>query len=370
MDAHRGRTPDDIAGIEAWRRELVRFAAGHLGSHAAAAEDIVQDAYEHLMRRRIADAPPDHARAWLYAVVRSRCRDERARRIHMSLEAVADHPAPIAGTDETVIAAAASHWMLAQVDALPASEREALIDALTGDGSRTGARSANAHYQALLRARRRLRLAYDGAWAGVVAPVSVVGRALRRAATLPYSSLAAAKAAPVGLRVAVAAGTAATVIGAPVIVHAMSPVGPPASPRTELARIAPDEVGAVPAATTDGTYRHMITAPRTVPGRSVPVATVFQIPVGGGGGGGGGGGAGVAASSGERVSDARQPSSDAGSTAESTSSDSGTSIDSQTTTEPAASAATLAPSASVTGTNGAGTSTDTSTSADGTTTGG
>ncbi len=218
VDARNTGNPEDLGEIESWRRELVRFATRQLGPDtAAAAEDIVQDAYEHLMRRAIADAPPDHARAWLYAVVRSRCRDERTRRTTLPLEVLNDVESHSARTDEVVIAAAASHWMLEQVDALPDAERSAVMTTLAGGRATDSAGSANASYQALHRARARLRRAYDGAWAGGVVPLVLLWRGGRRAAGVGQGIVGCARGSSVAARLAVAGGVAVTAVTAPAV---------------------------------------------------------------------------------------------------------------------------------------------------------
>ncbi len=219
MDARNAAVPEDLGEIESWRRELVRFATRQLGPDAAAAaEDIVQDAYEHLMRRAIADAPPDHSRAWLYAVVRSRCRDERTRHTTLPLAVLNDVESHSARTDEVVIAAAASHWMLEQIDALPDAERSAVLTTLAGDRAADPVRSANASYQALYRARARLRRAYEGAWAGGIIPLVLLWRGARRTAGIGQGIVGLAKGSSVAARLVVAGGVAVTAVTAPTVV--------------------------------------------------------------------------------------------------------------------------------------------------------
>ena len=79
MDDTRIFSETPAADSVAARRELVVYARRLLGTSADAAEDVVQDAYVHLVSRTVAGDPPEHVRAWLYAVVRSRCRDEIVR---------------------------------------------------------------------------------------------------------------------------------------------------------------------------------------------------------------------------------------------------------------------------------------------------
>lgn len=107
-------------------------ARGELGLWADAAEDVVQEAYIHLIDRTEAGEAPRSPRAWLHAVVRSRCADERRRRARERPGDLASSPSPTPGPDETAVVAAEMRWCLAQVAALPANEREAILDQVAG----------------------------------------------------------------------------------------------------------------------------------------------------------------------------------------------------------------------------------------------
>ena len=87
-------------------RELVAFASRQLGVHHAAADDMVQDAYLHLLARARAGNPPEHARGWLYAVVRTRCAEERARRTRVTVVDPNDVRTCSPGPEDAVIAGA------------------------------------------------------------------------------------------------------------------------------------------------------------------------------------------------------------------------------------------------------------------------
>lgn len=156
-----------IRDASAHRGELITRARRELGPWGDAAEDMVQDAYIHLIERIEAGEAPRSHRAWLHAVVRSRCAEERRRRAREHASDLGEAPSRTPGPDEAAVTAAEARWSLAQVAALPANERDAIVGQVAGlSGATTGEgyRSANAVYQALHRGRRRLRQARDAAW--------------------------------------------------------------------------------------------------------------------------------------------------------------------------------------------------------------
>jgi RNA polymerase sigma factor (sigma-70 family) len=223
VDEIQRSSDSPVADSVAARRELVVFARRLLGTAGDAAEDVVQDAYVHLMSRASAGNPPEHARAWLYAVVRSRCRDELGRRREQA-SAMSDEIADSGGgPEEAVIVAAEGRWMLDQVDALPDREREAVVAHLAGRRAHARGRSANASHQALFRGRARLRQAYEIAWAGGVGPVLVTGRWLRRAFAAQFAP-SAYKGTSGVIRAAVIGGTAvAAGVGGPPAIRIIQP---------------------------------------------------------------------------------------------------------------------------------------------------
>lgn len=174
----------------AFRPELVAFARRRLGNRPEVADDVVQDAYLHLLDRARAGTAPDYPRGWLYAVVRTRCAEEGFARAPGPARDLDEVPATGLGPEDTVIAAAEGRWMLEQIAALPANERDAVVAHLTGvpgTAADQGRRSANAVHQALFRGRARLRQAHRAAWAGLVLPVQWRWSILRRA---PGSAIA------------------------------------------------------------------------------------------------------------------------------------------------------------------------------------
>lgn len=148
--------------------ELLARARRDLGRWGDAAEDVVQDAYVHLARRAQAGDCPQGLRGWLHAVVRSRCAEERRRRAREPASDLTESPSAASQPWERAVVAHELEWCLAQVAALPANEREAIVGQAVGlscDEIADGRRSANAVHQALHRGRARLRRARQGAWA-------------------------------------------------------------------------------------------------------------------------------------------------------------------------------------------------------------
>jgi len=161
------RTPAEVVQMAApHRAELVARARRELGPFAASAEDVVQDAYLHLLRRARQDTAPLRVRPWLHTVVRSLCAEERRRREReqpsTALEAV-----PTLGLDphERATAIAETRWLFGRIAALPQRERQAVLGTLTGV---RGGPGANALHQALHRGRTRLRAAREAAWTALI----------------------------------------------------------------------------------------------------------------------------------------------------------------------------------------------------------
>ncbi len=216
-------SPADVVHQAAiYWRELVAFASRQLGAHHAAADDMVQDAYVHLLARVRAGNPPEYARGWLYAVVRTRCAEERARRARITVVDPNDVPDVSPGPEDAVIGAAEGRWMLQRVLALPDSERVAVLAHLSGTpGAVTsaGGRSPNARYQALFRGRARLRKAREGLWGVLVLPVWLRTSTLRRALGSPITRSAFSGGAGVA-RIAVLVGTTlVTSLGVGPLIH-------------------------------------------------------------------------------------------------------------------------------------------------------
>jgi RNA polymerase sigma factor (sigma-70 family) len=201
------------------RRELVVYAKRQLGEHADSAEDVVQDAYLHLMNRTIAGDPPEQPRAWLYTVVRSRCRDELVRQRERPSSAIEEIAASGGGPDEAMIVAAEGRWMLEQVDALPTRERDAVVAHLSGRRPAARGQSANASYQALFRGRARLREAYKVAWSGGLLPIGVMSRWGRRALASQFAPSAFKGSAGIVRTALIGTAAVAAGIGGPPVVH-------------------------------------------------------------------------------------------------------------------------------------------------------
>ena len=205
----------------AYRSELIRFATRQLGAQCAAADDVVQDAYLHLTDRVRGGNQPKHPRGWLYAVVRSRCADERMRRARTcSLDD--GIPGVALGPEDAVIAAAEGRWLLERVADLPDAERDAVVARLAGvpvaEAVGRG-RSSNAVHQALFRGRARLRTAHQALWGAVAFPVRWYGSVVRRAAGSSIDPSAFRGSSGV-VRAAVIGGTAlAAVVGTGSVLH-------------------------------------------------------------------------------------------------------------------------------------------------------
>ena len=205
-------------GVE-HRAELLARARGILGRDADRAEDVVQEAYVHLLRRVGEGAAPHAPRAWLHSVVASLClRELRGRRA----EPLTAEPPASAADDPArrAVVAAQLRWAVASVAALPAREREALLADLAG---RPPAREdANARHQALHRARRKLRALREAAWS--LGPVPLLRWARRVAAQLPTAGGAAKGAVS-------AAAVVAAVAGGHLVAPHTADQAPPPTPR-------------------------------------------------------------------------------------------------------------------------------------------
>lgn len=158
---------------EELRPELLARARRMLGRHHDAAEDVVQEAFLHLLRRVAEGTPPRERRPWLHAVVASLCIREAARARRRAggglagIAATGGDPADVAQVRAEV------RWAFGAVAGLPEREHAALLDDLAGvRGPREG---ANARHQALHRARRKLRSLRSAAW-GVVPLPGLLGR--------------------------------------------------------------------------------------------------------------------------------------------------------------------------------------------------
>jgi RNA polymerase sigma-70 factor, ECF subfamily len=81
VDAAGARRADDIvAAYDANERDLFSFALA-VTRDAAAAQDLVQEAFLRLIREANAGRFPEHARAWLYRVVVNLARSRARRRL-------------------------------------------------------------------------------------------------------------------------------------------------------------------------------------------------------------------------------------------------------------------------------------------------
>lgn len=151
------------------RSELVAHARRILGDEGARAEDVVQEAYVHLLRRAGDGEAPHSPRPWLHSVVHSLCLRELGRRRRHQPTEIESLAAPGADPAELAQIAAEVRWALAGVAALPEREQATMVADLAGVAQ--GREGANARYQALHRARQKLRELRREAWALVPLPL-------------------------------------------------------------------------------------------------------------------------------------------------------------------------------------------------------
>jgi len=162
-----GATAELVAQAAFHHVELVARARRELNGCGADPEDVVQDAYVQLLRRASDGDAPHAPRAWLHAVVRSLCAEERRRRARERPSELAELPCSTPGPEERAAMRAESRWLLGRIADLPDRERRAVVELMGGiahglDGTR------NAVYQALHRGRTRLRAAREGVWAALI----------------------------------------------------------------------------------------------------------------------------------------------------------------------------------------------------------
>ncbi|MFW6206391.1 MAG: RNA polymerase sigma factor [Gemmatimonadota bacterium] len=120
----------DDYGLLVWRYQerLHRFALGMVGDPDAAA-DLVQDAFVRAYRKLDSCTDPSGFHAWLFQIVRNRCRDflKDLRRSHEALE---DHPelvSPRPGPASRVERGEVRRALEDALAVLPASQREAFL---------------------------------------------------------------------------------------------------------------------------------------------------------------------------------------------------------------------------------------------------
>ena len=156
---------DVIAAYDANERDLFSFALG-VTRDAAAAEDIVQEAFLRLVRESRAGRHPDNARAWLYRVVVNLARTRARRRV------VADRWRGLFANrdverspEDDLVGREGAAILGAAVASLPTDARMAFLLATDGHSGHEVAilmgRSEGATRNLLWRARRELRSRLD-----------------------------------------------------------------------------------------------------------------------------------------------------------------------------------------------------------------
>lgn len=221
MEHTRRRAAELAAQDPALRQELIARARRELAPHGDEAEDVVQEAYLRLLGRVRGGDSPHAARAWLHAVVATLSARHRMRRLPSGadMDALASSSGDPAERAEQ---GAEARWALESMAVLPARERAALLADVFGlEG---GGAVASARYQALHRARRKMRARRELVW-GAIIPLPLL-RWLRvfgagNGSTLAGEGMglpaaAAAGGAAKGLVAAAVAGVA--LVGAPAAV--------------------------------------------------------------------------------------------------------------------------------------------------------
>lgn len=125
LDGHSG---DYGLLVRRYQERLHRFALGMVGDPDAAA-DLMQDAFVRAYRNLESCTDPSGFRAWLFQIVRNRCRDflKDVRRSHEALE---DHPelvSPRPGPASRVERGEVRRTLEDALAVLPASHREAFL---------------------------------------------------------------------------------------------------------------------------------------------------------------------------------------------------------------------------------------------------
>ncbi|GEM_PF-5434268 len=231
MERTRRRAAELAAQDPALRQELIARARRELALRGDEAEDVVQEAYLRLLGRVRGGESPHAARAWLHAVVATLAARHRMRQRPSG----ADMDALASSFGDPVERAeqgAEALWALESMAALPVRERAALLADVFGlesDGA-----MANARYQALHRARRKMRERRELVW-GAIIPLPLL-RWLRvfgagNGSTLAGEGVglpaaAAAGGAAKGLVVAAVAGVALVGVPAAVVLPQQDTSGP------------------------------------------------------------------------------------------------------------------------------------------------
>lgn len=111
----------------AWRRPLLRYTQALLGD-AHEAEDAVQDVFARVLASR---SFPDSFRAWVYRIARNLCLNRLRARRPRALESALGEDSPRApshtGDLARLVRAEASRQLEADLAALSAAQREALL---------------------------------------------------------------------------------------------------------------------------------------------------------------------------------------------------------------------------------------------------
>ncbi len=134
------RRMEDISAVyDACHRDLFGFVAS-MTRDAAAAEDLVHEAFARLLRETAAGRAPDNARAWLYTVCTNLARSRARRRVIADRWQQVFGRRSIAETDEAAEDAVLRRERTSELGlalgALPAEHRAALLLAADGFNGR------------------------------------------------------------------------------------------------------------------------------------------------------------------------------------------------------------------------------------------
>jgi RNA polymerase sigma-70 factor, ECF subfamily len=116
-----------------WARRLYGYVLRHVGD-AVIADDLFQDVFLTVLRDRSYDPARGRFAAWLFALARNRCLDQRRadeRRAHRSAdmpdEPPAQHPIALGDPEETLARAQQGRTVRAAIAGLPEAQRQLLI---------------------------------------------------------------------------------------------------------------------------------------------------------------------------------------------------------------------------------------------------
>lgn len=195
----------DLGAIYRHHHRLVRWMVCGAGVPEHAVDDVTQDVFVAIHRRR-AQAPRSELRRWIVGVTRSVCHSYRrgsARRQHRLSRTIEAEPLPL--PDDLLDGRAALHRLRRALGSLAEPQREVFVlMELEGLSAPEVAAALGANLSTVY---SRLRLARQRVWAEVATPEAVVARA--RDAGSPDRAQARQSWALVAARVGLEAGTVA-----------------------------------------------------------------------------------------------------------------------------------------------------------------